>query len=299
MYPTPTTACALLIIGGDARLARRLARLIPPLRVIRRSGDGPGIIGVADYAALPKAAFDDVGTVVNCVGTATGDAATLTRVNVGVAVSAARQARAAGCRHYIIIGSLSVHGHAPRIDLETPIAPVTDYGRSKAAAEAAVADLATPDFTVTVIRAPALYGPDAPGKFGVLARAMRVARVFPIPLELPQRSVLHLDNAAAVVAALAANPDPGGGIVLAADHEPFDLKRFASALGAADGRTVRLIRVPDVAFALIRAVRPGLYASLFAASRIDPAAAVSTGMVLPVGLDAGLAEMLAVDAHPR
>ncbi len=299
MRHNPPALRDMLIIGGNARLARRLARLTPPLRVISRSSDGPGTLGVADYAAVPETAFDGVRTVINCVGTIAGDSTILTHVNVEVAVNAARQARAAGCRHYIMIGSLSVHGHAPRIDLATPIAPVTDYGRSKAAAEAAVAALATSGFAVTVVRAPALYGPDAPGKFGALARAMRAARVFPVSRELQKRSVLHLDNAAAVVAALAANSGPSSGVVLAADHEPFDLQRFAAALGTVDGRPVRLIRAPDAVFALLRVARPSLYASLFASSQIDSAAAVSTGMRLPVGLDAGLAEMLAVAAEPR
>jgi len=289
----------ILIIGGNSRLAQRLVRLLPPLRVINRSDEGPGVIGVSDYAALPQAAYDGVHTVVNCVGSAIGNVATLTRVNVEVAERSARQARAAGCRHYIFIGSLSVHGYAPRIDMATPVAPVTDYGRSKASAEAAVVALATSHFAVTVIRAPALYGPDAPGKFSMLARAMRVARVFPVPHELPQRSVLHLDNASAVVAALAADPDPDSRIVLAADHESFDLERFAAALAVADGKPIRLIRAPDAAFAPLRVTCPGIYASLFAASFIDPVAALSTEMVLPVALDAGLAEMLAVAAHSR
>lgn len=294
---TPTRD--LLIIGGDARLAQRLARLTPALRVVRRAGAGPSFVAVDNYAALPEAIFAGVRTVVNCVGISTGDPDTLNRVNVEVAERAAKQARSAGCRHYIVIGSLSVHGHASRIDNTTPIAPVSDYGRSKAAAEAAVAAFATPGFAVTIMRAPALYGADAQGKFGMLARLMCVARAFPVPRDLRQRSVLHLGNAAVVVAKLAANADPKGGTLFAADHEPFDLYRFAAALRTARGEHVRLLRAPDAVFALLRAVAPGVHASLFAASLIDADAAITTKMDLPISLDVGLAEMLAVGLHPR
>lgn len=292
-----TDNAEVLIVGGSARLACRIRAIVPTARTVVRRNAGPKDIFVADYAMIPTAAFAGIKTVVNCVGTPTGDEATLWHVNVDTPFAAATRARTAGCRHFIQIGSLSVYGCAQRIDSVTSVAPQSAYGRSKAAADAALFALAGSGFAVTILRVPALYGVGATGKLGMLARAMRRFGGFIVPRQPVARSLLHLDNAAAVIARLIAEPEPRGGIVLAADHEPFNFASFAAAVAADSGQRMMLVRAPWGCATILRALAPNVHASLFADSFIVPDAAITRDMALPVALYDGIAAMLA--AEPR
>ena len=287
------------MIGGAARLARAIDRRVPGCRLVVRAGRGPAATVVDDYRAIPAVAFNGVARVVNCVGTPVGDVATLAAVNVEVAVTAARRARDAGVRQFIQVGSLSVYGGATDIDGATPVAPVSDYGRSKANADAALAALATPEFCVTLLRVPALYGPGATGKFGQLARVMTALGRFPVFRPLARRSVLNLDNAAVAIAALLDGTASAGGVQFATDHEAFTLDALATAVTRVHGKLVRLVPLPAAAAAVARHAAPGAFASLYADSVVAPAAAMTTQLPLPVALGDGLAAMLAVGTACR
>ena len=287
----------LLLLGGDSRLARRIVATTPTDRqIVRRGTASQESIVVKDYAALPTSAFYDIATVVNCVGTAAGGAAELDHVNHIVAISAARKARAAGVRHFIQISSLSVYGRAQYINRQTAIAPVSNYGLSKASADAELMALASPCFAVTILRAPAIYGPGALGKFGTLARLMCRTGWLPVPRLLSCRSVVHCDNIAAVISELVARP-AGGGLEFVADHQPFSLATLASAVMAAGGPPIKLVVSPDAMFAALRMIAPAIHASLYSQSLIDPNDAMTTGMTLPVDLAAGLTAALAANGR--
>ena len=237
-------------------------------------------------------------SVVNCVGTPLGDAANLAVVNVDIAVEAARRARDAGVRQFIQVSSLSVYGGATAIDAATRVAPVSDYGRSKAIADDALLAHASLDFAVIVLRVPALYGPGAAGKFGQLARIMTALGVFPVFRPLARRSVLHLDNAAAAIAALLVEPKSSG-VRFATDHEVFTLDTLAAAVTAVNGKDVRLVTLPRAAAALMRRAAPGAFASLYMDSLVAPETALTTRLPLPMTLAAGLAAMLVADRTSR
>lgn len=293
------TGAAVLIIGGRSRLAARLRAVAPAARAIVRRDPGPNDVMVADYDAIPAAEFAGMATVVNCVGTPNGDEDTLHRINVHVPIAAATAARAAGCRHFIQLSSLSVYGGAATIDAMTQVAPVSAYGRSKEAADSALLALTTPGFAMTILRVPALYGIGAAGKLGTLAQAMRKIGGFVVPRRPIARSLLHLDNAAAVIARLIEDADPRCGIALAADHRPFDFASFAAAVSADSGRPVRLVRAPGWFNTMLRFTAPRLYASTFADSLIAPTATITRDMTLPVDLPDGIAAMLAAEPRTR
>lgn len=256
------------------------------------------MVVVDDYRAIPKSAFDGVTSVINCVGTPLGDAVTLTAVNVDIAVKAARSARDADVCHFIQVSSLSVYGGATAIDATTRVAPVSNYGRSKAAADAALLALALPDFAVTVLRVPVLYGPGAAGKFGQLARAMTAFGAFPVFRPLARRSVLHLDNAAAAIAALLVEP-ASSGVRFATDHEVFTLDTLAAAVALVSGKGVRLVALPRAAAAIVRRATPAGFASLYQDSLVAPETALTRRLPLPITLAAGLASMLVADGTSR
>ena len=138
----------ILIIGGDSRIARVLAKVRgkETRSIVRRSPSSSLDIVVTDYGDLPAHSFDGIDCAVNCVGISSGEAAELQRVNVDIPFRAAQAAKAAGVRCFIHISSFSVYGGAREIDRTTPVAPTSDYGRSKLAADEALLQLCDDSF---------------------------------------------------------------------------------------------------------------------------------------------------------
>jgi nucleoside-diphosphate-sugar epimerase len=91
-----------------------------------------------------------------------GPAELFYRLNVEATARLLAEARAAGCRVFIYIGSITVHGFGPhhRSTEQGPYyAPVSAYQISKRQAEEAVLAANAPGFRTTVLRPADVYGP--------------------------------------------------------------------------------------------------------------------------------------------
>lgn len=266
----------LLVIGGHSRAAIAFRQLCSdqgrPVRiVVRRVGSlqaGEEACVVDDYGDLPSEAFAGVDTALNFTGaTHAPTPQALWALNVGVPMAAATQLKRRGGRRFIQVSSLSVYGGAEDISRTTEVAPTSAYGRSKAAADAALAKLRDDRFEVIIVRAPLIYGPQGGGKLEQLMALLRRTRWMPAPAKLEPRSMVHVDNLAMGLAEiLTLGPS---GLAFVADPEPFRLDRLAEVMSAA-GSPVRLTRLPFATFALVRAVAPGFYESLYGRSLIHP-----------------------------
>jgi len=223
---------------------------------------------------------------VNFAGITSGSEAELQVVNVEGPALLARAAKAAGIKHYIHISSLSVYGRTENVSAQTPEAPLSAYGRSKQAGDAKLLALADDNFTVTVLRVPALYGPGVGDKLGLLAKALRSVRMLPVPATSNPRVALNLQNMS--IAIVRTIEQRLSGLWFAADPEPFTLAALADVVAERSGRRVRLVGVPDILFLPLRLALPGLYWSLYGRSVIksedcvplDPSQAKPTSAAL-------------------
>lgn len=158
---------------GSHILDRLLARQIP-VTILLRSGSQRGFIadqlprvtirnGRLDDAAALAAALEDVTHVIHCAGaTKALDAAGFFAANecgTRHLVEAVNR-RAGQIQRVIHVSSLAAAGPAtadrPKAEADEP-QPVSDYGRSKLAAERVVREHCRVDWTI--IRPPAVYGP--------------------------------------------------------------------------------------------------------------------------------------------
>jgi nucleoside-diphosphate-sugar epimerase len=168
--------------------------------------------------------------------------------------------RAPDLARFVHVSSLAAHGPSPDgrpRDPDAPPAPVTHYGRAKAQAEAAV--LARRDtFPVTIIRPPAVYGPGDTRMLG-LYRVIDRLGVAPLPGRDHTASLIYgPDCAAAIVAALADRRPVSGRAYFVEDGAPRAQAEIGRLIGAALGRSVRLVPVPGVALTLLGALNDGL-----------------------------------------
>jgi nucleoside-diphosphate-sugar epimerase len=281
----------VLILGAEGRIGRTLAALLDGARLAARVPTRPGVIRVTDYADLPSTLFDGIDVVINCAGIIRGNDAELSRINAAMPEAAARTARLAGVRRFIHVSSMSVYGHARAIDATTVEVPMSAYGRSKAAGDAALSALNSKQFETAMLRLPAIVGPGVSGKTARLLKAWALTSVMPIPRGDVRRSMIGLDMTARCLAVIARSCDTG--IVLAADPLPFGYASAAEGLRVATGRRLMTIALPRPMIALMSRATPAAAASLWADSLLDPAANLAVRQGMDSTLYANLAAMIA------
>lgn len=165
------------------------------------------------------------------------------RVNRAGTFTVARVAREAGVRRMVYVSSLAVSGPTvPGRPLEEADhdRPVTPYGRSKQAGEAAVR---ASGVAFTIVRPPAVYGP----RDRELLRVFRLARRGLAPLLGDGSQELSFVHAADLARALMAAGESGhteGRTYHAAHPETVTQREFVRAVAEALGRGVRLVPLP-------------------------------------------------------
>jgi UDP-glucose 4-epimerase len=211
--PLPHTPPGVTVVRGDIREARRLA-------------------------------VDDVSAVVHCAALLDPieRAEDADAVNHQATVELARHAARAQVPCFVFVSSVAAIGFrsdAGLVGTDAPCSPTTAYGRSKRAAEVA---LATVDLQrLVVLRPPTVYGPGERMNFLALTRAV-AGRVFPIPGSGNNRmSFCHVDNLADAVGWSLDEP-AARGVLHIADAHPVTLREAVTTIGRALGRAP--IRVP-------------------------------------------------------
>ncbi|MCS3928208.1 UDP-glucose 4-epimerase [Bradyrhizobium elkanii] len=216
-------------------------------------------------------------------------------VNTQGTLQLAQAAARAGVSRFVFLSTILVNGSST--DGRGPfmpddaVVPRGVYGRSKAAAEAALQRLASQSkMRVAVVRPPLVYGREALGNFRHLVSAIR--RRIPLPLGLVdnKRAFVSVQNLASFVAHLVALPvAPPYQIFLVADDEQISTTAFVRRIGQAMNRTAILLPVPSGVLTLaLQAIRPELRHSLVGSMEIDTSAALSTGWTPPLSMTHGL-----------
>lgn len=188
----------VLITGAGSYIGGKIAGYLPRTDYTVRELD------VRD--GIDETAFAGVDAVIHVAGIAhqketPQNAGLYQKVNCDLAVKTAEIARASGVKHFVFFSSMSVYGMTTgRITAETQPAPNTHYGRSKWAAEQALAKLEDDHFRIAVLRPPMIYGPGCRGNYPRLASFALKLPVF--PLVDNERSMLFIGTLCAFVDSL-------------------------------------------------------------------------------------------------
>jgi UDP-glucose 4-epimerase len=231
--------------GLRVRAATRDGRPVPAAAETVALGD------LATLAARPDDARRAVGgcdVVIHAAGLAHQDAsldeAIYRTINRDATVALARAAADAGAR-FVFVSSIraQVGPSCPTtIDETTPPTPVDAYGRSKLAAERALADMDGLD--AVTVRPVLVHGPGAKGNLASLARV--AARPIPLPIASIRapRSIVARADLVAALALLATAPRLAHRLYIAADPTPLSLADMHAALARAAGRAPLQFPVP-------------------------------------------------------
>jgi nucleoside-diphosphate-sugar epimerase len=173
------------------------------------------------------------------------DEAAFEHDNAGKTRALALEAVRRRARRIVFMSTIKVNGEETRgraFAASDPPAPQDAYGRSKLAAERALAEASGIDWVV--VRSPLVLGP---GPEGNLASLVRLAdSPWPLPLAsiANRRSFVHVGDLARLLVACGTEERARGQVFLAAHPVPFSTATLVSALRHALGRPARLFAVP-------------------------------------------------------
>ena len=177
------------------------------------------------------------------------------RVNTEGTRLLARACQACGVRRLVFLSSISVYGRGTsRIDEGVAVHPEEDYGRSKLAAEQALAsELAAGVTDWCVLRPPLVYGRDAPGNMPRLQRLASSGLRLPFGAVRNRRSFMFVDNLLdAITTVLNFRGEIRAAFVLS-DGSDFGTLELVRALAVGAGRAPRLLNVPVALLRLLGA----------------------------------------------
>ena len=171
------------------------------------------------------------------------DEAEFLRANLEGTANLLAAAERAGRPRFVLVSSMAAAGPAvpgrPHDGSETPH-PVTAYGRSKLAAERAVA---TGSLPWTIVRPPTVYGP----RDREVLKVFRMVRLGIAPVfgqGDQQLSAVHGADLAEALIAAGTSAGTMGKVYYACHPEVFTSGQFVQAVAAAMGRRVTVVGVP-------------------------------------------------------
>ncbi|MBQ9519061.1 MAG: NAD-dependent epimerase/dehydratase family protein, partial [Firmicutes bacterium] len=145
--------------------------------------------------------FKNADTVIHTAGIVhnkKADESLYKSVNVDLTEKLAFLAKESGVKHFVFFSTMSVYGLIEgEISKNTPTAPKNGYGKSKLLAEEKLFAMESPDFKITVIRPPMVYGKGCPGNYAVLSKTVKTFGL--IPDTDNKRSMIYIGNLAQCV----------------------------------------------------------------------------------------------------
>ncbi len=222
------------------------------------------------------------------------------RTNTEATRRMAETARSAGVASFVFVSSIGVNGDRTEehacFGPNSPPAPVQFYAISKHEAELALATLAEPDFKVTIVRPPLVYGPGAPGNFRRLLQLAQSGMPLPLGGLNNRRSFIGVASLADLLVHCLLPGDDSVRTLLAADAAPMSSTEIIKAMAEGLQVPARLIVLPGFALAAARSLpwTRRIVRQLFESLCVDPrATAEATGWTPLRDPRAGLVAMAA------
>lgn len=229
------------------------------------NGIGAAIIGDLQKPLNMAAALSGVDAVVHTAGLGSAMSGMpeddYRAINTEATRRLAEAARRAGVRRFIFLSSIRAQCGSwsdAVLTEKLEARPTSAYGRSKLAAEQALADL---DIDWVALRLATVIGPGARGNIGRLLQA--AASPYPLPLLglTAKRSLLSIDSLVAAVETVLTTPDALGRPLLVVDAEALSVAEMIAEIRTGMGRRPGLFYVPPrlVRAACAAVKRPELF----------------------------------------
>jgi nucleoside-diphosphate-sugar epimerase len=169
-------------------------------------------------------------------------------VNVAITEAVLHACRSIGARQLVFMSSIAAVGTgSDKVYAEdVPCSPATPYGVTKLEAEQRIMRAMREGcLACTILRAPAVYGPEQKGHLSRLMELIRRGIPLPIGSIRNRQSLLFIDNLSSAVRALLEQPLPSRGLFHIADPgPPLSTPELVRKLARLMNRPARIVPFP-------------------------------------------------------
>ncbi len=275
-----------LVNGAGGLLGRAIVKRLDPQRTLMgartRDVSVNNSVAICSDGIIDPEQFNNVENIVNCVGKTKGTPESIWESNVTHPVNLAAIAKASGVRRFIQISSFAIFGNAPLIGSETPILPLTIYGKSKAKAEQELLSLQDGNFIVICVRLPMLFEYKNSLMIDSLIKFMKISPIFPMKNPPVKRSMITYQDAADIISVVCTMQKSGP--VFAADTNFFTFQMLFDFLKNAGISCARPFVIPNFLIRLIIFVLPSIGVRLFSSSILNDKVNLFSGRVIKGGI---------------
>lgn len=169
------------------------------------------------------------------------------QTNTEATLQLAKQAALAGVKRFIFLSSIGVNGisNIRPFNVADKPAPVEEYAVSKLEAEIGLKQIAAETgMEVVIIRPPLVYGANAPGNFGKLAKLAQKNLPLPLGAIHNKRSLVALDNLVDLIVTCIDHPNAANQTFLVSDDQDVSTTELLKLMTRAAGKKPRLLPVP-------------------------------------------------------
>ncbi|HHG3045649.1 TPA: NAD-dependent epimerase/dehydratase family protein [Vibrio parahaemolyticus] len=243
-----------LVTGTTGFVGKEVSKRLTNVRHVIRTDTANEYLNTFKIDSLDSTtdwtgAFDNVSTVLHLAGLAHSNKFTLTQyksINVEGTVKLALEAAKAGVKRFVFVSSIGVNGtltHKEPFNAKSKPSPHNQYAQSKYDAELGLKKLAEEvGLEVVIVRPTLVYGPGAPGNFGMLTRLVSRLPILPFGMANNRRDFIAVQNLADLLVTCVTHPNAAGHTFLASDGETVSTKDFTNAI--ADGLGKRVTQLP-------------------------------------------------------
>lgn len=247
----------ILLTGATGFLGRAVSATINSqlCNVVRKSSQGTFsnefVIDDIGPFTCWYGAFTDCEVVIHLAGLAHSNFATeqdYQLVNVDATLNLAKQAAAAGVKRFVFVSSIVVNGtitfQHPFTNTDIPN-PNNAYAKSKLDAELGLKQISIDTgIELVIVRPTLVYGPNAPGNFGVLCKIVKNSYFLPFGLTNNKRNFISVNNLADLLLTCANHPNANGQTFLASESKAISTKDFTNSIAKVLNKNVFQIPIP-------------------------------------------------------
>ncbi len=189
------------------------------------------------------------------------------KVNVTQTLELAKKAKESGVKHFVFMSTVAVYGiEIGVMSEESDCNPLTEYGKSKLKAEVELQKLGNQSFKVSIIRAPIVYGKNAPGNMRSLLNLLNKVPLLPFGSIHNKRSMVYIGNLCHLVDVVIEQQISG--IFLASDDEPLSTSKLIELIAKNLEKKVYLVKIPFFE-SLLKILKPSFHKRLYGSLEVD------------------------------
>lgn len=142
----------------------------------------------------------------------------LKKVNYFGTLELAKKAKSQRIKRFVFLSTAAMYGNVQGLVTESsPLVLLNEFARLKRETEIELLKLGDDNFEVVIIRAPLIYGSEAPANFKLLTKLVGVSPLLPFKLSKNKRSYVAVQNVVDLLLTCADHPKAAQQIFLIAD----------------------------------------------------------------------------------